>query len=204
MLNPASRPRSMRAPSRSCTDAAVTSTARRRPVVSTRMWRLRPVVRFPPSKPRMPHRVHPRLDRLAVDAVRRRMFVSPFPAAHLGPQRVVDPLPGTVVSPLAKVGVDTWPRRVRSRQHPPLDATDSQIENRIDDLAHIQAARSSSRFGRWNQILDNGLLAVGQVGWVSLRVHKHNVYHDLADSRYISYRFLVLQPQISERGSNRR
>ncbi|OUC06764.1 hypothetical protein RY27_19015 [Litorilinea aerophila] len=72
-----------------------------------------------------------------------------------------------------------------------MDSTDGQMENPIDDLAHIQAARSFSRFGRWNQILDNGPLAVGQVGWVSLRVHEHNVYHDLADSCHFSYRLLA-------------
>src|SRR5271168_5151010 len=40
-----------RAPSRSCTLAGWTVTLRRRPSVSTRMWRLRPVIFLPASKP---------------------------------------------------------------------------------------------------------------------------------------------------------
>lgn len=39
--------------------------------------------------------------------------------------------------------------------------THSQIENLVDDLAHIQSAKSSARFGRWNQILDTIPAAVG-------------------------------------------
>ena len=135
------------------------------------------------------HRIDTTLDGLTVDAPGSWVFVPSFAAANLGPQRVVNPLPGTVISPPAKVGVDTRPRRVLLRQHPPLDSADGQIENRIDDLAHVQAAWSSSRFGRWNQNLDNDPLAVGQVGWVSLRCHEHNVYHDLTDGRYSSYSF---------------
>ena len=52
-----------------------------------------------------------------------------------------------------------------------------------DDLAQIPATWSSAGFGRWNQILDNVQLAVGQICWVPLPLHKHNVYHDGADSR---------------------
>jgi hypothetical protein len=39
------------APSRSCTLAAVTTTASSRPRVSTAICRLRPLIFFPPSKP---------------------------------------------------------------------------------------------------------------------------------------------------------
>ena len=143
------------------------------------------------------HGVDTGLDGLTVDASGSRVFMPSFAAANLGPQRVVNPLPGTVISPAAKAGVDTRPPRLLLRQHPPLDSADGQIENRIDDLAHVQAAWSSSRFGRWNQILDNDPLSVGQVGRVSLRCHEHNANHDLTDGRYSSYSLYGNRPSSS-------
>ena len=73
----------------------------------------------------------------------------------------MNPLPGTVISPTSKVGVDALPLWIFFGQHPPLDATDDDIQDAVDDLPHFQAAGSSARFGRWNHFLDNLPLAVG-------------------------------------------
>ena len=87
----------------------------------------------------------------------------------------MQPLPGAIVPPLPEVGVDALPRRKVARQHPPLDAAHSQVEYRIDHQTHIQTARSSPRFGRWNQMLDIQPLAVGQICGISFCFHKDNV-----------------------------
>ncbi len=57
-------------------------------------------------------------------------------------ERVMQPAPGAIVPPLPEVGVNTLSRRKTTRQHPPLDATHSQVENGINHQTHIQAAWS--------------------------------------------------------------
>ena len=84
------------------------------------------------------------VDTLAIETARRRMFVSSLFPAHLGSKRVVDPLPGAIVTPHAEVIVHTWPFRVFFGQHPPLDAAYYNINYGINDLTHIQTARSST------------------------------------------------------------
>jgi len=131
-----------------------------------------------------------RLDALTVETTRRRLLMATGALTNFGPQRIVDAFPGAGSFPVPKVAVHTLPLWVLSRQHPPLDAADDDIQNRVDDLAHIQAARSSARFGRWDQFLDNAPLAVSQIGRVSLLCHNSNVYQPSADSRYFSNSFL--------------
>ena len=62
--------------------------------------------------------------------------------------------------------------------------------NGINHQTHIQAAGSSARIGRGNQMLGNKPLAVSQICWVSFCFHKDYVYHILADNLYFSSSFL--------------
>lgn len=107
-----------------------------------------------------------RLDTLAIEATGGRMLVPAGTPPHLGPQRVVDPLPDAILTPVAKVGVDALPFRILLRQHPPLDATHRHVQDAVDNLPHVQAAGSSARFRRRNHFLDNVPLAVSQIAWV--------------------------------------
>ena len=126
------------------------------------------------------------LDSLTIDTASRWMLVSPDSLTDPHSERVMQPTPATIVPPLPEVGVDALPRRKVARQHPPLDATHSQVENGINDQTHIQTAGASARFGCGNQMLDNKPLAVSQICWVSFCFHKYYVYHNLADSLYFS------------------
>ncbi len=130
------------------------------------------------------------LDCLTIDTASRWMLMPHDSLTKPHSERVMQPSPGTIVSPLPEVGVDALPRRKVARQHPPLDTTHSQVENGINDQTHIQAAGASACFGRWNQMLDNEPLAVSQICWVSFCFHKDYVYHNLADSLYFSNNLL--------------
>lgn len=107
-----------------------------------------------------------RLDTLTVKAASRRMLVTPRTLSYLCPQCVMDTLPCTIIAPLPKVVVDALPLGKLSRKQSPLDAPHCDVQHAVDDLPHIQRARSSTRFCRWDQWLDNIPLAVGQIGWV--------------------------------------
>ena len=126
------------------------------------------------------------LDCLTIDTASRWMLVSSDFMTNTHSDRLMQPAPGAIVPPLPEVGVNTLPRRKTARQHSPLDATHSQVENGINHQTHIQAAWSPTRFGCGNQMLDNRPLAVSQICWVSFCFHKNYVYHNLADSLYYS------------------
>ena len=134
------------------------------------------------------------LDCLTVDTASRWMLVSPDSMTNPHSERVMQPAPGTIVPPLPEVGVNALPRRKVTRQHPPLDATHSQVENGINHQTHIQAAGSPARSGCGNQMLDNRPLAVSQICWVSFCFHKNYVSHNLADSLYFSNNLSVHNP----------
>jgi len=59
-------------------------------------------------------------------------------------------------------------------------------ENGINHHAQIQAAGSSARSGRGNQMLNNRPPAFSHICWASFCFHKDYVYHNLADSLYFS------------------
>ena len=88
------------------------------------------------------------LDCLTIDTASRWMLVSPASLTKPHSERVMQPSPGAIVPPLPEVGIDALPRRKVARQHPPLDATHSQVENGINHQTHIQAAWSSARWLR--------------------------------------------------------
>ena len=107
-----------------------------------------------------------RLNTLAVQAASSWMLVTARTLPHLGPQRVMEPLPCAIIAPLPKVGVDALPLWKLLWEHPPLDATNCNVQDAVNDQPHIQSAGSSTRFCQWDQWLDNIPLAVGQIGWV--------------------------------------
>lgn len=106
-------------------------------------------------------RRHASLDGLAIQTACGGMLVPSRKTSHLRPQRVMDALPGAISTPLAKISVDALPFGILLGQHAPLDAAHRNVQDGIDDLPHIQAAGSSTRFRRWNHFLDNVPLAVG-------------------------------------------
>src|SRR5438874_9938178 len=116
-------------------------------------------------------------------------------ATNLGSQRVMEPLPGAIITPLPEVGVDTLPGRILPRQHAPLTATDDDIQNAIDDRSHLQCARSASWLCRRNQVFDTIPLTVGQIGWIQLvLVHIPSVPPRLPGCHPFTNRLLEFEP----------
>ena len=72
-------------------------------------------------------------------------------------------LPSAIVAPTAEVVINALPVGKLLRQHAPLNAPDDDIEDGIDDLAHIKLAWTASGFRCWQQLFDKMPLAVGQV-----------------------------------------
>ena len=107
-----------------------------------------------------------RLYTLAVQAASSWMLVTARTLPHLCPQYVMEPLPYAIIAPLSKVGVDALPLWKLFWEHPPLNATNCNVQDAVNDQPHIQTAGSSTRFCQWDQGLDNVPLSVGQIGWV--------------------------------------
>ena len=76
--------------------------------------------------------------------------------------------------------VDALPGRIVRGQHAPLSARDQNVQHRIDDLAHIQAARPATGFGSRDQSFDTIPVAVGQIGGVYLCVHTPSVPYPIS------------------------
>lgn len=101
-----------------------------------------------------------RFHTLTVQATGRGVFMFACFLPYFGTQGVVNLLLGAIIAPLPKVMVHAFPVRILFRQHPPLDPDHHNIQNCIDDQAHLKAAWSSARFRRWNLVLDIMPLAV--------------------------------------------
>src|SRR5215216_4101486 len=108
------------------------------------------------------------------------MLVPTRTAAHLCAQAVVDALPRPVIAPDAEIMVDAFPVRIVLGQHAPLGARDQNVEDRIDDLAHIQAAWPPACLGGRNQIFDTIPVAVSQIGGVYLCFHTPSVPYPIS------------------------
>lgn len=63
------------------------------------------------------------------------------------------------------------PRGKVMRQHAPRTAGSYQVQQTVDHLPHIRAARPSTRFHSWKQWLNQLPLLIGQVRWVRYSVH---------------------------------
>ncbi len=83
----------------------------------------------------------------------------------------MQPLSGAIIAPFAEVEIDALPLGIVLGQHAPLRSSDDNIQDGVDDLAHVQAAWSSTWLGSGEQMLDTMPLTVGQVSWVDLVLH---------------------------------
>ena len=99
------------------------------------------------------------------------MFVAPGFAADFGPQGIVNALPGTIITPDTKVMVDRLPVRILFGEHTPLHATYYDIQECIDNLAHVHTTWATTRFRCGDKIFDTMPLAVTEVGWICLCFH---------------------------------
>ena len=87
---------------------------------------------------------------LAIDDGSRGLARSPLFEPEFAPKEIMDILPGAVLAPDTKERPDRRPRWKVMRKKPPLTSASRQIKERVHDLTHICAARSSSRFSCGN------------------------------------------------------
>src|SRR5215204_4029332 len=104
-----------------------------------------------------------RFHALAVETPCRRVLVASRRAPDFSTQAVMEALPLMTLPPAAKVVIDALPLREITRQHAPLNAADHDVENGIDDVAHLQLTRASQMFRGGEQLFDMLPLAVSQV-----------------------------------------
>src|SRR5947209_20091793 len=74
---------------------------------------------------------------LAIETPGGRVFMPSRRAAHTRPDGVMKALPVAALTPEPEVIIDALPVRVLLRQHAPLDASDDEVEQGVDDLAHL-------------------------------------------------------------------
>ena len=72
-------------------------------------------------------------------------------------------LPGAVEPKATVVEVHRAPRRKIVRQLPPGATRSTQVQDRVNNFAQIDAARAPARFGRWYRRRDQSPLLVRQV-----------------------------------------
>jgi len=111
------------------------------------------------------------LDALTINDRSRRLGISTFFFSYIHPQTVVNLLPGSVNAPSSKVSIDGLPMWIFSGEIAPGAAGSRDIEDRINNLAHISFTVTTTGFSWRNQWFDILQLSVGQVARVELVAH---------------------------------
>src|SRR3954453_9028507 len=129
-----------------------TLTLSRRPSVSTRMWRLRPVTFLPASYPadRARSPLLSGLGALAVDDRRSRARLASRSFARHHVERVVDAIKRAVPIPQHEIEMRGALGRQILRQGLPLAAGRQHVEDFVEDFANINRATSPPTPRWWN------------------------------------------------------
>src|SRR5262249_41432759 len=106
------------------------------------------------------------LHRLAVDAGDAGRDLAAGGLAEADPQDVDDPVPGAVALPGVEVVEDGAPRGEVVGQWPPGAALVGEVEDRVNDLAHVGLAGPPAGAGRGDLGLQDGPLGVGDIRWI--------------------------------------
>src|SRR5712692_10702251 len=137
-------------PSRSCTLAGWTATLSNRPSVSTRIWRLRPLIFLPASKPcgssQAPF-LRP-LGALAVDDRDGRTGLPSRTLAHRHVEHVMHTLQRAIPCPQIEIVPHRALRRQVFGERLPLAAGPQHIENAVQNLAHVDRALAAAVLSR--------------------------------------------------------
>src|SRR5271166_3824502 len=149
-----------RAPSRSWTEAAVTTIARMRPITSTARYLFRPSIFFPASYPRLP------LPTVPAALTDWESMIAAVGAGLLT-QLIVHPPGGAAGLPVTDIAIDGAPVRQVSGQRAPHRPVVGQVADRVDDVAAAVAAGRAALAGhparRGQQRLDDRPLRVAHV-----------------------------------------
>src|SRR6478735_7895951 len=161
------RLRTSNAPSRSCIAAEWTTTFSRRPSVSTRICRLRPVTFLPALAGRAWSPLLSGLGALAVDDRGRRARLAAFalPRRHI--ERMVNALQRAVPLPQHEISVRRALWRQVLRQRCPLATGREHVEDRVQNLTDIHFAPPAAALGRRNCRPHQRPLSIRQIARVT-------------------------------------
>src|SRR5436305_6716941 len=168
----AARSRSMSGgpPCRSWVSAGTTISAQSSPRVSTATNRLRPASFFPPVVPVRAAVLGP-LHGLAVHDRHRRLGPLAGGPPDLGPEGVVDRVPGAVLLPRPEVVEDDPVRGQVVGERSPDAPVAGLVEDGVDDLPPAVPGRPAARLRPGDVRLDEPPLAVREVGRVGRPAH---------------------------------
>ena len=156
------------APSRSCTDAGVTSTTSTSPRMSTRRCRLRPFTFFPRVEAGRAADVG-RLDTLAINYSRGRFGTSAFRYSDEPSEVVVYGVECPRSGPPPVVFVDGGPGRKVVREQPPGSSGARTVSDRVHDLPRVVSGlrEVGKPNGDRNHVGDDRPFVVGEVGRIA-------------------------------------
>src|SRR5271163_4652097 len=143
--------------------AGVRLTIRRRPSVSTAMWRLRPTIFLPASYPLVFAS-----GALAVDDAPGWARFASHPLSVEHQRDIVDRLKHEPTDKSAKPPIDRLPRREIIRQHPPSPARPGHVADRVQHLPQIDLDRPPSLRCTRKKRLNPRPFLIGQVARIPL------------------------------------
>ena len=133
-----------------------------------------------------------RLDGLTVEDCGAGRGLAAHLASELVPERIVNPLPRSVVAPIAEDAVNGFPLGEFAGKQPPGATTAEDVENRVDDRATAHRL-GRAPMGSLRQKLAKDLpLSVAQIRGIFrlFRVgHRYDSFRSLPGIRRESYRF---------------
>lgn len=101
-----------------------------------------------------------------------RVLMTMSSTAYFGAQRMRQAVPPVAFARHAKVVINALPLWKVCGPHAPLNTADHNIQNGIDDVAHLSLARASTVFGFGQQLFDMLPLAISQItGIVFVRLN---------------------------------
>jgi len=106
------------------------------------------------------------LDTLTIEDSRAWLRMTTSGLAHLLAQLVVNAFPGSVLSPVAKVGIDSLPGRKIMWKEAPLAAGTQDIEDGIDNLSAQVISGTPPTFDGRNQWFKDLPLFISYIRWV--------------------------------------
>jgi hypothetical protein len=106
------------------------------------------------------------LDTLCIQAANVGMLMTFSVLPNLSAERIMDTLPDAIVPPCPEIPIDTGPVGEVMGEHPPLNSTHGHVENRVDNLAHIQCTMSPPWLGWRAHIFDQIPLFVREISLI--------------------------------------
>src|SRR5207302_5264551 len=140
-------------------------------------------------------------DALTIKGSSRWMLMAPCTLSDLSSKGVMNPLPRSIITKHAKIGVHALPCWILTRQHSPLAPCHCQVQDRIDDPSHVQCSWAPPWLCGGDQIFDTIPLMVGEIGWIQLVVfHIPSVPFPIPGRHPFSNRLLGIELPYGEHG----